>query len=88
MKTKEDFILRKVGDETVVVAVGDSVVTFNAMLKLNESSEMLFTLLQAGATREELAQKLLSEYDIDEATARKDADAFVEQLLELGVISE
>lgn len=40
----------------------------------------LVRLLQHGAAKEELLRYLLEEYDVDEATARRDLDAFYTML--------
>lgn len=39
-------------------------------------------------TAEQLLEALLSEYDIDEVTARNDVDALIEQLKKEGLIVE
>jgi PqqD family protein of HPr-rel-A system len=43
----------------------------------------LVKLLQTGADNDELLRYLLDEYDVDEATARRDLDAFLHRLEQL-----
>ena len=62
MKIKENFVLRQVGDSSIVVAVGEETKNFNAMIKLNSTGVFLWKLLEKGATEEELLQKVLEKY--------------------------
>lgn len=59
MKVKEGFVLRKVGKEQVVVALGEASALLNGLIKLNDSGVMLWKLLEQGAERNELADALL-----------------------------
>ena len=82
MKIKEGFILRKVGTQYVAAATGKASENFNGIIRLNESGAFIFRQLQGGATAEELAARLLEEYDVDEAAARQDVDRFLAALKE------
>ena len=82
MNIKEGFILRKVGTQYVAAATGKASENFNGIIRLNESGAFVFRQLQEGATAEELAARLLEEYDVDEAAARQDVDRFLTALKE------
>lgn len=82
MKIKEGFILRKVGTQYVAAATGKASENFNGIIRLNESGAFVFRQLQEGVTAEELAARLLEEYDVDEAAARQDVDRFLAALKE------
>ena len=82
MKTKEGFILRKVGAQYVVAATGKASENFNGMMRLNESGAFAFRLMQQGITEEELTIRLMEEYEVSEQTARKDVAAFTAALRE------
>lgn len=86
MKVKEDFLLRKISDSYVVVPVGQAVVDFSGMVNLNESGAMLFEMLQKGCEVDDLVNAVLSEYDIDEATARADVKRFVAKVEGAGIL--
>ncbi len=86
MKVKEDFLLRKISDSYVVVPVGQAVVDFSGMVNLNESGAMLFEMLQKGCEEDDLVNAVLSEYDIDEATARADVKRFVAKVEGAGIL--
>ena len=86
MKIKDDFILKKIAGSYVVVPVRKRAVDFSGIIKLSESGAFLWELLEKGAERDELVAALLSEYDVDEATASADADRFINSLNEAGLI--
>lgn len=86
MKIKSDFILRKVADSYVVVPVGKLTLDFNGIINLNETGAFLFGLLQKGADREELIEKMLEEYDVSREKAASDIDIFIQKVKEADVL--
>jgi len=80
MKIKEDFILRKIVDDYVVVPVGAQTVNFNGMITLNETGAFLFENMQKEISKEELIDKMMEEYDVDKDRASSDIDKFVSKL--------
>ena len=53
---------------------------FNGLITLSESAKMLWDLLKNDASIDDLVNKLLSEYEIDEETAKNDTLEFVQSL--------
>ena len=86
MKIKDGFILREVAGNYIVVAVGSAVKTFNGVINLNQTGAFLWELLQKGAEKEDLVKALLEEYEVDEQTASKDVDIFIERLQQANLI--
>ena len=80
MRIKEGFILRKVGSQYVVAATGKASENFNGMMRLNESGAFAFRLLQEGAAKEELVNRIVAEYDVSEEAARRDVENFLAAL--------
>lgn len=67
--------------------MGESNIDFSKLIALNESSLLLWNRMQEGSfTTDDLVKVLLDEYEVDEATARKDVEAIVEQFEKEGVI--
>lgn len=87
MKIKEGFILRSVGSENVVVAVGEQSRKFNGMIRLNNTGKFLWELLQEDRTEEFLADELVANYDIDREQATADVKRFAERLKEAEVLA-
>lgn len=84
MKLKENFVLRKVADTWVVLAIGAASVDFNGMLTLNNTGAMLWELLEKGGDRESLADALTSEYEVSREQALADVDTFYQKLVQAG----
>lgn len=78
MKLKQGFLLREVAGQNVVIPAGD--MDLNAMITLNETGAFLWKLLENETDESVLTAALLSEYDVDEATAQKAVAAFVQKL--------
>ena len=86
MKINSNFVLRSIAGNWVALPIGEAVVDFRGMLTLNESGLILWRKLEGGASREELIDTLLAEYDVTPDVAEGDVDAFIKRLTEAGCI--
>ena len=83
MQINKDFTIQKVGSSYVAVPVGETSKHFHGMVRLNETGAFLWKLMaEKDCTEEELVDAILSEYEIDRATAAADVHRIVEQLRE------
>lgn len=82
MKIKEGFLLRTLGDATVVVPVGQAAIDLRGMITLNETGKLLWEALQSEQTAQTLCAALCAEYEVDEARATADIDRFIALLKE------
>lgn len=80
MRIKDGFILRQVAGNYIVIGVGDEAVDFNGMITVNETGAFLWSILEKGATKEDMLKALMEEYDVDEETAKKDITDFLYKL--------
>lgn len=83
MKLKNGFILRQVAGQTVVLPSGNDL-DLNMMITLNDTGRFLWERLEKEVEQEELVAALVSEYDVDEATAQSAVESFVGKLKENG----
>lgn len=86
MKQNPDFLLRDVADSLVLVPVGEAAKRFPGMITLNETGKFLWEALAAEQTAETLTALLLEQYEVDAAQARKDVDAFLNNLCAVGAV--
>ncbi|MBQ8464355.1 MAG: PqqD family protein [Prevotella sp.] len=88
MKTKKGFRLRTVCGENIIVAEGIENIDFSRIISMNESSAYLWQKVQEGVDFDAstLTQLLLEQYEVDEATARRDAEALIAKWLDAGII--
>ena len=88
MKAKSGFVLKNVVGEYILMPVGDTISQFKGTMLLNEVSALVWEKLQNPVSRDDLLRAIMSEYDIDEATAAKDLDELLEKLKGYGVVEE
>lgn len=89
MKIIDGFVLRPLGDEFIVTGEGPEQVNFNKMVSLNASAAFLWNGVKGrDFSVDDLKDLLLGEYEVDEATASKDAAAIAEKWIKIGLVSE
>ena len=88
MRIDAGFILREIAGEYVIVPTGKTALIFNGMLTANAMGIFLWEHLKEDVTEEELVASVVSEYDIDEKTARNDIQEFLEVLRQSKILIE
>lgn len=87
MKIKKGFRLRNVCGENIIVAEGIENIDFSRIISMNETSAYLWQNIQDKEfDADTLVKLLLTEYEVDEATARKDAEGLITKWLEAGIV--
>lgn len=86
MKIKDGFMLREIAGTWVVVPLGARVVEFNGLISLNETSALIWKMIEEGSSKEDILNKIISEYDIDEETANSDMNEFIQTAIKKGLI--
>lgn len=87
MKTKKGFRLRNVCGENIIVAEGIENIDFSRIISMNETSAYLWQNIQDKEfDADTLVKLLLTEYEVDEATARKDAEGLITKWFEAGIV--
>lgn len=83
LKLKEGCVVRKIGDDCVIIPRSGENLNIMRMIRLNSSATFLLEQIQKGQfNREELVQLLMDAYAIERATAKKDTNAFIANLHE------
>ncbi len=80
MKIKEGYLLRQVAGSNIVVPVGEGSMDFSGVITLNEVGAFIWQILEKGADKQEILDKMLAEYDVSRETAEKDIDEYIEKL--------
>lgn len=86
MKINEDFMLRNIAGEYIIVATGESSKDFNGMISVNEVAAFIWDNINSSKDEEEIVKKVLDEFDVDEHTARVDVYGFISELIKVGMI--
>lgn len=88
MKIKSGFMTRQIGDKIVGIAVGERTSEFNGMINLNSTGQFIWKCLEKDTTIEEVVEKVVNEYDIENDKAFASVNAFVEELKKHNFIEE
>lgn len=87
MRRKKGFNLRNVCGERIIVAEGRENIDFSKIISMNESSAYLWDAIDGkDFTTDDLIRLLTKEYEVDESTARQDAETVVRQWTETGIV--
>ena len=88
MRVSNDFILRQIADEYMLVPIGQAATRFNGLISMNEIGHFIFQALAEETTEDQVADKIIAEYDIDRETALQNLRDFLHQLRDLGALIE
>lgn len=88
MKLRGEFVVRQVLDSIVAVPVGQTALTFNGMVMLNEVSRVIWTCLDQETTVETIVAAVTDAFDVDAAQAEADVLEFLDQLREIQLLEE
>ena len=80
MKRNDNYIVRKIAGETLLVPTGSAAREFSGLITLNELGAFIWENLPEVRDPEELTDRILAEYDVDRDTARADAQEFLDLL--------
>lgn len=88
MKVNKNFVVRQIADEYIIVPIGEAVINFNGMVTVNEVGKFIWEQLYEDLAQEELLQRIIQEYDIDEQTAAEDMKEFLDKLKQGGLLQQ
>ena len=78
----DDLEWREIASDIVILNARDA-----SYLTLNGSGALLWRMLATSTTRAEMVSALLEAYNVEEATAAADTDAFLETLSNQGLLA-
>ena len=89
MRIKEEYKVREMAGEHIVVMQGRYGVHMTKVIALNETSLWLWNRLQGREFgTDDVRDLLLGEYDVDAETAERDAQAWVARLKTCNLVEE
>ncbi len=83
-----DFIYRKIVDESVLVPFHNNVADMDCIYTLNSLGAFIWEQLTEPATRVQLEQAVLAEYDVDPAVVVSDLDRFLAEMISIGAMRQ
>lgn len=88
MKLNPGFVKRDIMGEIILVPTAQAAGEYSGLIALNQVGGFLFDLLPQIEDLDLLAEKVSAEFEVDVETARKDTQAFLQQLRDHKVILE
>ena len=88
MKVSNQFIMRTIADEHLLIPVGEAAISVKGLIALSESGALLYEKLKGGCSQEDLMAALMGEYEVSEDVAVQDVEAFLNQMRELNMLVE
>ncbi len=87
MRIKKGFELREICGESVILSHGMDNIDFSKIVSLNETAAFLWKTAEGkDFDRQMLEEALLSAYEVDGETARKDVERVVARWQEIGLL--
>lgn len=86
MKRNETFLIRAVGNESVLIPLGAQVGTMNGMVILNDTAQCLWELLRDDRSLDELAAAVAERFEVEPERARADVQRFLDEAAKIGMI--
>ena len=88
MRVRDNFILRTIAQEQLLIPKGEAALSVKGLIPLSESGSFLYQKLQNECTREDLISALTQEYDVPASVAGEDIDTFLDQMRQLNMLVE
>lgn len=78
MKIKDGYRLRKVGNNSIVVAVGG--INFTGLITVNETGTFIWNMLEKGAETDEIVTALAKECNVNADDIKGEVEEFISEL--------
>lgn len=86
MQLKNNFVIREIMGDTILVPIGDHLLEFNGLITLNELGVFILKLIPEVENEDQIVDRILEEYDVDRQTAEADVKEFMDKLRQLQII--
>jgi methyltransferase-like protein len=86
-KKNENFVFRKIEDETILVPIKDNVGDMGSLYNLNEVAAFVWEQLNGEKSLQDIKNRLLEEYDVPAEEAENDLSQYIAQLKEIDAIT-
>lgn len=87
MKIKDGFILKDIGEQSVVVATGEASENFYGMIKLNQTGKIIWEGVSANLSVEDIVLNILDIYDdIEKNKVESDVCHMIDDMIKAGFL--
>lgn len=82
----ENFVFRRIEDETILVPIKDNVSDMGSIYSLNEIGAFIWEQLDGSRNLVTVHDKIIDEYEVSHQKAEADLRAFMNDLIEIEVV--
>lgn len=86
MKKLEEFIVRQIADEYIMMPVGNTAIKFNGLVMANSTSAFIWENIEKINTVEEMTNLVCEEFDVEYEEAFLDISTIMDQMKKAGWI--
>lgn len=86
MKLKQEFVLREVAGDKLLIPVMGTEDAFNGIITLNETGAFIFKQIEAEKDEPEIVEALLEEYQVTREQATKNVADFCDNFRKLNIL--
>ena len=86
MQRNENYVVKELMGEFVLVPLGQAAIDFNGVITLNETAKFMWEAAEGDFTSADLEEALIKKYEIDSQTAKMATERFINTLKEEGCI--
>ena len=83
-----DVVARKIGEDTILVPIGSSIVSRQCLFTLNDTGSLIWEHLAVPSTFSQISSALVEEFDVTRQQADEDLSRFLRELADEGCIEE
>jgi hypothetical protein len=83
---KPKFVTKAVGEDLILVPLTCGVAQMDKLYILNETGKCIWEILDETPSLEEITNRLIERFDVDQTTAKKDIEDFIKVLDKLSIV--
>lgn len=88
MKIKENYVMREVAGQAIVIAIGEESKHFKGMINLNRTGRDVWKGLEKDLGLNEIIKNIVEKYEVDENIALQDVKNMIDRLESVGVLEK
>ena len=81
MRRNDNFVLRDIGGQSVLVPLGSQVIAVTGLFILNETGRYVWEILAKECSIEEIIASVVNHYDVNITTANVDIEKFFHEIM-------
>lgn len=86
MKFNTDYVIKKVGDEALLVRQSKKSVDYSKVITLNPTSLLIVEGVMNNLSVDDITEKMVAEYDVSKEKAKQDIIVTINQLKTLNIV--